>query len=220
MTYKQTETLIHKYLNGETSVEEEKLLALEVSREDAPADWKIIAEMLGELTVDEALFDQMMAERKHKPRIMKIWPWVAAACVAALLIVFLAPPKEDSASKPPIAKVETKTKAVEVKATETKEKNQNQAAPKPQQVHATKQQVRVSKRITKEKQETLIAEETEPKSKTDGLIAVEKEDIIPYEDPMMQFAEQTRSLRERGNRVIQRVAANSIPSSNNQLNNL
>ena len=246
MTYKQTETLIQKYLNGETSVEEEKLLALEVSRENAPADWKIIAEMLGELTVDEALFDQMMAERKHKSRIMKIWPWVAAACVAALLIVFLAPPKEDSASKPPIAKDErfhaaesrgnarmdyaearersvenqTKTKAVEVKATETKEENQNQAAPKPQQVHATKQQVRVSKRITKEKQETLIAEEIEPKSKTDGLIAVEKEDIIPYEDPMMQFAEQTRSLRERGNRVIQRVAANSIPSSNNQLNNL
>ena len=220
MTYKQTETLIQKYLNGETSVEEEKLLALEVSREDAPADWKIIAEMLGELTVEEALFDQMMAERKHKPRIMKIWPWVAAACVAALLIVFLAPPKEDSASKPPIAKVETKTKAVEVKATETKEKNQNQAAPKPQQVHATKQQVRVSKRITKEKQATLIAEETESKSKTDGLIAVEKEDITPFEDPYMQFAEQTRSLRERGNRVIQRVAANSIPSSNNQLNNL
>jgi hypothetical protein len=43
MTYKQTKTLIQKYLNGETSVEEEKLLALEVSREDAPADWKIIA---------------------------------------------------------------------------------------------------------------------------------------------------------------------------------
>ena len=115
---------------------------------------------------------------------------------------------------------QTKTKAVEVKATETKEKNQNQAAPKPQQVHATKQQVRVSKRITKEKQETLIAEETEPKSKTDGLIAVEKEDIIPYEDPMMQFAEQARTLRERGNRVIQRVSMNSIPPDNYPLNDL
>ncbi len=53
MTYKQTETLIQKYLNGETSVEEEKLLALEVSREDAPADWKIIAEMLGSFRPDD-----------------------------------------------------------------------------------------------------------------------------------------------------------------------
>ena len=80
--------------------------------------------------------------------------------------------------------------------------------------------MRVSKRITKEKQETLIAEETEPKSKTDGLIAVEKEDIVPYEDPMMQFAEQARALRERGNRVIQRVSMNSIPPDNYPLNDL
>lgn len=53
MTYNDTEVLIQKYLNGETTVEEERLLALEVSREDAPEDWKIIAGMLGELTIDE-----------------------------------------------------------------------------------------------------------------------------------------------------------------------
>ena len=93
MTRNDTETLIQKYLNGETTAEEERLLALEVSREDAPEDWKIIAEMLGELTVDEALFDKIMAERKQKSRILKLWPWVAAACVAALLIIFLAPPR-------------------------------------------------------------------------------------------------------------------------------
>ena len=72
MTYNDTEQLIQKYLNGETTAEEERLLALEVSREDAPDDWKIIAGMLGELTVDEALFDQEMASRKQKPRIMKL----------------------------------------------------------------------------------------------------------------------------------------------------
>ena len=57
MTRNDTELLIQKYLNGETTAEEERLLALEVSREDAPEDWKIIAGMLGELTIDEALFD-------------------------------------------------------------------------------------------------------------------------------------------------------------------
>ena len=65
MTYNQTELLIQKYLNGETSTEEERLLALEVSQEDAPLEWKMIAEMLGELTIDEALFDQIMTERRQ-----------------------------------------------------------------------------------------------------------------------------------------------------------
>ena len=72
MTYNQTELLIQKYLNGETSTEEERLLALEVSQEDAPLEWKMIAEMLGELTIDEALFDQIMAERRQKPLTMKL----------------------------------------------------------------------------------------------------------------------------------------------------
>ena len=74
MTRNETEILIKKYLNGETTAEEERMLALEVSREDAPEDWKIIAGMLGELTIDEALFDQMMAERRQKPRIIRLWP--------------------------------------------------------------------------------------------------------------------------------------------------
>lgn len=89
MTKNDTEILIQKYLNGETTAEEERSLALEVSREDAPDDWKMIAEMLGELTIDEALFDQIMAERRQKPRIMKLWPWVAAACVAAAVAILL-----------------------------------------------------------------------------------------------------------------------------------
>ncbi|MCQ2255414.1 MAG: hypothetical protein MJZ29_07945 [Bacteroidaceae bacterium] len=93
MKSKDIEILIEKYLNGETTPEEEKALAAEVSRDDAPQEWKIIAEMLGELTVDEALYDNMMAERNKKSRIMKLWPWVAAACVAAILLMIPTPPK-------------------------------------------------------------------------------------------------------------------------------
>lgn len=93
MKSKDIEILIEKYLNGETTPEEEKTLALEVSREDAPQEWKIIAEMLGELTVDEALYDKMMAERNKKPRIIKLWPWLVAACVAGLFLIVLTPPK-------------------------------------------------------------------------------------------------------------------------------
>ena len=218
MTYNDTELLIKKYLNGETTAEEERLLALEVSREDAPADWKIIAEMLGELTVDEALFDQMMAERSHKSRIVKLWPWVAAACVAALLIVFLGPPRKDAPSKPQIAKVAIEHKQVlpKVKAAEVKPVEPNvekpQAIAKPRKNHKAGLKKNISKSI--------IKDEKEPVKENATLRPVEEGDIVPYEDPMMQFAEQARTLRERGNRVIQRVSMNSILPDNYQLNDL
>ena len=218
MTNKDTEILIQKYLNGETTAEEERLLALEVSRDDAPDDWKVIAEMLGELTVDEALFNQMMAERSRKSRIVKLWPWVAAACVAALLIVFLSPPRKDAPSKPQIAKVETgqkqvqpKVEVAEVKQVEPKAEKPLTIA-KPRKPHKARQSVNVSK--------GMIEEEKEPVKENATLRPVEEGDIVPYEDPMMQFAEQARTLRERGNRVIQRVSMNSIPPDNYPLNDL
>ena len=173
MTYQETEALIHKYLNGETTADEEKLLALEVSREDAPDDWKIIAGMLGELTIDEARFDQMMAERKHKTRFMKQWLWVAAACVVALLVVFLTPPKEEAVTQPSVAKVVPKTKVVEAETAVTKEKEERLTASEPRQIGKVKRRERVSKRMKSEKPATLIAQEAEPKGKTDGLVAGE-----------------------------------------------
>lgn len=116
MKQKDINILIEKYLNGETTPEEEKALAVEVSRDDAPQEWKIIAEMLGELTIDEALYDKMMAERNKKSRIMKLWPWVAAACVAAILLMIPTPPKSpltpergESVAKVEEVKTETKT---------------------------------------------------------------------------------------------------------------
>lgn len=218
MTNKDTEILIQKYLNGETTAEEERLLALEVTRENVPDDWKVIAGMLGELTVDEALFNQMMAERSRKSRIVKLWPWVAAACVAALLIVFLSPPRKDAPSKPQIAKVAIEHKQVlpKVKVAEEKPVEPKAEKPltiaKPRKPHKARQSVNVSK--------GMIEEEKEPVKENATLRPVEEGDIVPYEDPMMQFAEQARTLRERGNRVIQRVSMNSITPDNYPLNDL
>ena len=89
MTHKETEILITKYLNGETTLEEEKQLALEVTRDDAPEEWKLIAAMMGELATDEALFDHIMAERAtqrftRKPSLQNWW-WAAAACLLLLV---------------------------------------------------------------------------------------------------------------------------------------
>ena len=218
MTHNEIEILIKKYLNGETTAEEERQLALEVSSENAPEDWKIIAEMLGELTVDEALFNQMMAERSHKSRIVKLWPWVAAACVAALLIVFLSPPRKDAPSKPQIAKVAIEHKQVLPKVKAAEEKLVEPKAEKPQIVEKPRKphKARSKKNVSK----SIIKEEKEPFKENATLRPVEEGDIVPYEDPMMQFAEQARTLRERGNRVIQRVSMNSIPPDNYPLNDL
>ena len=216
MTNKDTEILIQKYLNGETTAEEERLLALEVSRNDAPDDWKVIAEMLGELTADEALFDQMMAERSRKSRIVKLWPRVAAACVAALLIVFLSPPRKDAPSKPQIAKVTSGRLGDSAhNAKQTVRLGKSAQTTKRPDNQTTRQIARLGKSA-----QTTKRPDDQTTRQNATLRPVEEGDIVPYEDPMMQFAEQARTLRERGNRVIQRVSMNSIPPDNYPLNDL
>lgn len=220
MTYNETEILIQKYLNGETTAEEERLLALEVSRKDAPDDWKVIAEMLGELTVDEALFDQIMAERKQKPRFIRLWPWVAAACVAALLIVFLGPPREETVSKPQIAKVEPKKDVeTEPKTVETKELVKSEISTKPLPTHKTKHKSRVSRRAEEEQQESITRQEAEPIAEPMGGMD-DINDIAQVEEPDIReskklFIEFTRNIRERGELVVRRVAALNARSAIN-----
>ena len=173
-------------------------------------------ETAGKMTLSEEFTDRLMQrieQQDEKPvqHRMKFWPWIAAACVAAFLVVLLAPPREETITEPQIAKVEPKTKSVEVKGTEPKaiepkEQNISQVTARPRQPHKANRRANVSKRIAKEEIPT-------PRP-------VEESDIVPFEDSRMQFAEQARSLRERGNRVIQRVSMNGLPSNNYQLNDL
>ena len=203
MTYQETEILIQKYLNGETTAEEEKLLALEVSREDAPSDWKIISEMLGELTFDEALFDQIMAERKQKSRIIRLWPWVAAACVAILLVVFLGPPREETVSMPQIAKVEPKKDvATEPKAVEPKEIANSEASAQPLPTHKTKHKSRVSKRAEEEQQKSSISQEIQLIAKAET-----PEEVKPQE----YVVDETPAITEREVAVVEKTTIESEP---------
>ena len=240
MTYNDTEQLIQKYLNGETTAEEERLLALEVSHEDAPYDWKIIAGMLGELTVDEALFDQEMASRRQKPCIMRLWPWVAAACVAALLIVFLTPPRDGNWSfrnqeisrlgnqttkqpndqttkRPNNQTTNPQAKVAEVNRVEQKVEEPQITDKKPLLSPKANHRAKVSKGVAKAPQASKTEQVAKPENSEQTLTKVEESDIIPYDDPMIQFAEQAKALRERGNRVNQRVSMNTIVPDNYQL---
>ena len=72
MTNKEIQQLINKYLEGETSPEEERQLARELQDDDLPDEWKAIKMMLGELTIGEAEYDNIMEQRKHKPSAILI----------------------------------------------------------------------------------------------------------------------------------------------------
>lgn len=84
MKTEEVNKLIDKYMEGLTSAQEEKRLALELQREDAPEEWKAISMMLGELTLGEALYDQTLEQRSSRRKFLRL-SWTAAASVALLV---------------------------------------------------------------------------------------------------------------------------------------
>lgn len=91
MTNKEIQQLINKYLEGETSPEEERLLALELQGDDLPEEWQTIRMMLGELTMGEAEYDTIMEQRKQeqqkkKPSVVL----VALRTITSIAAIYLA----------------------------------------------------------------------------------------------------------------------------------
>lgn len=85
MTNKEIQQLINKYLEGETSPEEERLLALELQGDDLPEEWQAIRMMLGELTMGEAEYDAIMEQRKEKPSAILI----ALRTISSIAAIYL-----------------------------------------------------------------------------------------------------------------------------------
>lgn len=84
MNKQETDQLIDKYLEGATTPEEELLLVGEVNRPDAPAEWKLIATMLGQLTLDEAEYDEEMARRRTRSMWTRRIGWAMAASIVVV----------------------------------------------------------------------------------------------------------------------------------------
>ena len=51
---------------------------------------------------------QRVAQEKKQKLTRMVWPWIAAACVAGIMVVFLTPPKQTIEEKEIVAKVEKK----------------------------------------------------------------------------------------------------------------
>ena len=79
MKQNEIQYLIDLYLNGETSPEQERQLAIALEQDDIPEDWQAVRLMLGELTLGEAIYDEVLAKRYRRP--LWFWRWAAAAVV-------------------------------------------------------------------------------------------------------------------------------------------
>ena len=103
MTNKDIQKLIDKYLAGETSPAEEQRLALALSQhQDLPEEWESVRLMLGELTLGEAEYDTIMAQRNTRPSALLIALRIISSVAAIYLIGLFFYLQQE-----PVAKVET-----------------------------------------------------------------------------------------------------------------
>ena len=99
--------------------------------------------------LNERLMQRVANEEKKNPRRI-IWPWIAAACVAGVMIVWLTPPKEEITD---VVVAEIKPK-VETPAVNKVEPAKVDEAPK--EIKA----VKAVKRISVRSEKSLLAQET------------------------------------------------------------
>ena len=103
MTNKDIQKLIDKYLAGETSPAEEQRLALALSQhQNLPEEWESVRLMLGELTLGEAEYDAIMAQRNTRPSALLIALRIISSVAAIYLIGLFFYLQQE-----PVAKVET-----------------------------------------------------------------------------------------------------------------
>lgn len=101
MTNEAIQQLIDRYLEGETSPTEERQLARALLRSDLPEEWQAVRLMLGELTMGEAAYDDIMAQRKQKPSAI-ILALRTISSIAAIMLIGLFFYQQSSASEPNI----------------------------------------------------------------------------------------------------------------------
>ncbi len=104
MTNKQIQNLIDKYLAGETSPAEERQLTLALHQhQELPEEWQAVCLMLGELTLGEAEYDAIMAQRKEKTSALIIALRTISTIAAIYLVGLFIYQQTESPTKPAMA---------------------------------------------------------------------------------------------------------------------
>ena len=195
------QSLLDKYMEGMTTLEEEDILHQYFTRSDVPAEWEDYRMLFAEI-------DSMRPAEKHDRRW---WPWSIAAAVVAALVVFTITqrPQENRPEPVVTAQVEEKDsvtipKAVEARPDSTLPKHQKQAPSstkrrlrKPQptmtdydkaytlMAEAAKEQQQAEQEMDQAQQEILHTQLTAA-----GYVAIQQEDgtIIYTNEPKEYFA--------------------------------
>ena len=143
-------------------------------------------------------------EEIHPRRIVKLWPWLAAACVAGFIIMLLMPPKTTTENPAEgnqlVAKVKTQ-KVAEGQQVEPMPEPENISieTPVPSKAASTPQRPRrvVKEKPVEEPQEEPVqmSEET----RMELLLASLNKDVPQMED--INIEEEIRQMRMRGERL-------------------
>ena len=129
----------------------------EAERPQMPADLNArVMQKMGVPSSFATESDGKTARNKHR----RLWPWLAAACVAGVLVVLLMPPRESMGEKEIVAKVEKKVEKKKVVKPETPIKALPDAKPI---TPAKRQKLKMRKLIAPSTApQQLVAQETAP----------------------------------------------------------
>ena len=145
-------------------------------------------------------YDRLMEARKKPRRRLRLWPLAAAACVAGIIVIFLAPPRM-AEEQPPLA-LEGPT----VESQESRVKGQESRV-ESQESRVESQEPTVNSRRPKAKSQR-------PKAKSQQPIAepmlteaeIERGALPEMEDPLLAVAAQIQDIRSRGERLGREIA--------------
>ena len=138
-------------------------------------------------------------------RIVKMWPWLAAACVVGFIVMVLMPPKtavEDPAEgNQLVAKAET----LKVETPKAVENQQTTSTPEPTNVSTEKPQPSKAPSTTRRPRQIAKAPQEEPvqmseETRMELLLASLNKDMPKMED--ISTEEEIRQMRMRGERLI------------------
>ena len=221
MIEKEIQKLIDRYLEGITTPEEEHQLAHELLRVDIPEEWQAIRLMLGELAMGEVEYDDIMESRQKKtPVITMCRRWIAVAASLLLIIGIVATLWQNSndnetAPETLVVKVDTIKTNLQQKVEDVKKQplemkknaetvdsakiiKEQYRMPRPPKHYMAKAEMPEPEYIDKEEQEESAEEEE--------MRRMEMEMMAQMQGSLQaDFMEMTNEIRQRGERVIQRV---------------
>ena len=144
-------------------------------------------------------FDRLMEARKKPRRRLRLWPLAAAACVAGIIVIFLAPPRE--------ANVEPEKQPVVAEQTEKQEETvvKEEPAETKTEVEAPKRTKRAAKRklvVPQKPAEELLLAEAESAQEEP-----EQEDAYQPKQPDLYLlaVAEAQDIRSRGEQLYQEV---------------